>query len=208
MGKITTLILIVLYSGANYAQTKQNKQSCLQLDIVLVGDLSGSVSGHEGEISQAFIAFIDRFTLSDMGVRVGIVTFSDAAVIISPLSTNKPLLKQKILEFPYASGTTNLLGALEASFNVLQDTDGILVRDVPKLIIIVTDGVPDDPARAAALSEQMQRILNIGICGILVQHSSSSGNYLDSITSPFCRSISTQNYGMLIDTMKQMDICL
>lgn len=203
-----TIILIVLTVLIPYQGYPQGKQSCLQLDIVLVGDLSGSVSGHEGEISQAFTAFVDRFTLSDIGIRIGLVTFSDAAVIISPLSSNKSLLKQKIQEFPYASGTTNLLGALEASYNVLEDTNGILKRDVPKLIIIVTDGVPDDPVKAAVLAEQLQRILNIGICGILVEHSSSSGNYLDSITSPFCKSISTQNYEMLIETMKQMDICL
>lgn len=205
MRHLLFLVLIVLLSVR--IAYSQNKQSCLQLDIVLVGDLSGSVSGHEAQVTEAFEAFIDRFQLSDLGIRIGVVTFGSNSTIHTPLTSNKQKLKQVVLELGSADGTTNLTSALEAAFNIFQDPNDMIKRDVPKLIILVTDGEADNKDQAAALSEQMQRILNIGVCGILINTGDNSESYLKSITSPFCNKTVT-NYNFLVETMKQMDICL
>lgn len=184
------------------------KQSCLQIDIVLVGDLSGSVSGNETQVGEAFAAFVDRFELSNNGIRIGIVTFGNFAEIRSNLSSDKQKLKQICSNIPGAYGSTNLTNALEVAGNMLIEDTGIVNRqDVPKLIILVTDGEADDGTSAASLSEQLQRILNVGICGIMIENESSKESYLKSIVSPFCNQTVT-GYVTLIEAMKSMDICL
>ena len=195
--------LLIFISSCAFAQ----KQSCLQIDIVLVGDLSGSVSNNENQVRNAFSAFVDRFELSDIGIKIGIVIFGTDAKVMSQLSSDKVALKQKISEIPYASGSTNLKAGLYEASNMLVTNAGMVRRDVPMLIIVVTDGEADDKEGAAYLAEQLQEMLGIGICAIMIENQSSAETYLKSIASPFC-SRTVRGYNNLIEAMKQMDICL
>jgi len=167
-------------------------QDCLKIDIILVGDFSGSVRGKEAFIQAAFNSFIQGLPLSEDGVRLGVVVFSDNAEIVQHLTSERFQLDS--LE---ASGTTNLSEALQLSLDEFNRNG----RDVRKIIILISDGIPDDPDGAKLIASQL-KLVGVGICGILVE--GGNNEYMQEISSVYAKS----NYENLLEQIKQLSGCL
>lgn len=179
------------------------QSSCLQVDIMLVGDYSGSVDGHQEYVANAMWAFVDRFGLSEASVKIGIITFNSEVTLHTGLTTNKAKLQNIIvgLSTTVPSGTTNLKDALYESVNQLQ-----YGRKVPKLLVIISDGVPDDREETAQLAGEVQKLIGATVCGIYVSAPGGEPGWLKNICSDGC--YSETSYETLAEELKKLDICM
>lgn len=192
-----TLLLTLLVSTCSYCQ------GCLEMDIMIIGDYSGSIYGRQKYVADAVDAFISRFDLSERGMKIGILTFNDNSTLWSGLTTNKKKLQQTVTSLYELtpSGSTNLSTALQDAALELQ-----YGRKVPKLIVLITDGMPDNAPDAEKTAREIYTFFNINICGIYVNGSYGDAQWLEKICTNSCFSRSSFEY--LAEQLKRMDICL
>lgn len=194
------LILLLLISS-----TKVSSQGCLNMDIMLIGDLSGSVDGKFYFVADAFDAFIDRFDLGDNTVRIGITAFESDTHLLTGFTTDKKQLRaatKRIRNFEY-SGTSDLYTAIEVAW--FQFTLNAR-KDSRKMIIIVSDGDVNNPGVTLALIEAMKGQANIEVCGVLVDTFSTKETFM-VMASEFNCYVST-SYDTLVDELQKLDLCL
>lgn len=179
--------------------------SCLQLDIILIGDFSGSVEHHEKFVVDAFTAFSSKFVLSDETVQMGILTFSSTTTIVCPLTADNDLFQASLSKMSTvkAGGGTNLTEALETALDEFQ-THGR--RGYRKIIILVCDGVVDSPEAALLTSQQMKTLAQVGVFGVLIKDTSANPAFMKEISSDDCYVES--DYETLATELKKLDICL
>lgn len=103
-------------------------------NLVLVLDLSGSTREKLDVIKQAAIRFIETLSPED---RVAVVAFTREVYLISPLTRDRSLLRQRIEQIRSARGGTALY---EAMWRVLSD---VLAgtRGERNALVVLTDGV-------------------------------------------------------------------
>lgn len=185
------------------ALTSFKTPSCLQLDLILVGDISYSVRGNEKFISDAFVSFIDRFELSEDGIQIGMILFNNGPYIISNLSSDKESLKNEGLKIRtlLSDNGTKLFPALEASLQEFM-THGY--KNHRKIIIIVSDGVIDDKQETIKTVNKLNQ-LGIQVCGILINTGGSDPVFLKRICND-CYSES--DYESLGKELEKLGICL
>lgn len=185
-----TLALLLLCSGL-HAQ-------CLKLDLVVVGDLSFSVSGHEHQIYEAFVGLAQSLDVSEATTKIAAVTFSTSAEINCHLSADR-----NDIEFSprTAEGSTNLRAALEAALQELVDNGR---PDARKMIVVVSDADADSPGAAIAIATGL-RASGIIICGVLIQDYNSRADVMQDLTGG-CYTQST--YKDLAAEIKKLDVCL
>src|SRR6185369_13881362 len=94
MKKVATLLWFVLIMLTLLGRCKAQ---CLKLDIMLIGDMSGSVQGNEQFVYNALSTFASRFELSEEGVKIGAITFDSSPKLISPLTANKQQLLTNLI---------------------------------------------------------------------------------------------------------------
>lgn len=182
-----------------------SKNGCLNIDIMLIGDLSGSVDDKEYFVADAFDAFIDRFDLSNNTIRIGLIIFESDAHLLSSFTTNKKELKKATtyIRDNDLSGTSNLFSAIEVAW--FQFTlDGR--PDSRKMIIVVSDGDVDEREYTEELIYTMKKQSNIEVCGILVDTYSTRETFMVNISEPYCY-VST-GYDMLVNELEKIDICI
>lgn len=179
-----------------------NNPSCLQMDIILLGDMSGSVQGYEGFVSSAFLTFASRFELSEENVKIGAFIFSDNPITISPLTANKPALLRDLqsINSSIASGSTFLSPSLSIAIDefVKNGRDGY-----KKVIVIVSDGAVDDKILSRQTA-QMMRDYGITIYSVIINDLSSNPTFMQEISDRYFDS----DYQKLTETMLKMDVCL
>ncbi len=108
-------------------------------DIVLVIDISGSMSGDR--ITAAKTAaknFIDGIIAKNQGHRIAIVSFATNPVVVQGFSTNAATLKTAITNLS-SNGGTHLEGGIYLATNLLTSS-GLAGND--KVIIVLGDGQP------------------------------------------------------------------
>ncbi len=191
-------LITIFYAFCISAASAQN---CLKLDIMLVGDCSASVSGREDFINAAFSGFVDRFELSEEGIKIGVVYFNDLAAVMCPLTADKSLVKMST-GVPSVRGTTNVMDALD---KCLGEFNAHGRPGYGKMIILVSDGDVDDPDDAIAMAS-MIRASGATICGVMIVDSRSKEEQMRGLSSDFCYVES--NYENLVIELKKMDICL
>ena len=112
-------------------------------DLVLLIDLSGSTVEKLDLIRKSARRFVEATRPTD---RVGIVTFTDAAVVVSPLTTDRNQLFESIKKIKKPSGGTNFWDALRF---VLRDILGFKEMSRRQAVVVMSDGVdnalPDVP---------------------------------------------------------------
>ena len=183
---------------------------CLRLDVMLVGDYSGSVAGSEGFVVNSFSAFYNRFELGEEQVKIGVISFNDSPTLVCPLTSDKKLLGGRLatLVSQKADGGTNITSSLMYASHELQENGRDNVR---KIIIIVSDGINggDDDA-LIAISDQVTR-LGFIICTIVIKDPES---VYQITNSSLMERIATQgfyvesSYGTLINELEKLDVCL
>lgn len=179
-------------------------QDCLQLDLLILSDFSGSVKGHEKFITDAIKQFSEQFELSEQGIKIGVIAFETESYLVSPLTSDRDELNDRIrtLSKIKANGGTNLIGALMRADSELMNHGRIGYRQV---IVIISDGAPDYPDITLKVADQVKSD-NIGIFGVYVDDFLGDSNYLQQISSEFCYVRS--DYQNLIFTLKKLNMCL
>lgn len=180
-------------------------QSCLQLDIMIVADLSASVQGNEQFIQQAMYSFVEQFELSEEGIKIGVLTFNESPTVLSLLSDDKASVLYSIKQMQSGSSTTNMTDAFFVAINELLSERGR--RGFRKLIVIISDGIPDQPSEVKLISRQIQQA-NITVCGVLIEEglNMKGDEFMNEVSSPdyYVKS----DYKSLGDQIKKLDICL
>jgi molecular chaperone DnaK (HSP70) len=130
------------------------------LDVALLIDCSGSMGGHPLEEAQkAAISFLDNFTIP--GGRVGLITFPGG--IQHELSNDNRSIKSKIKNLHANNGTPMTDALNNAQQQILTS------EDCGKVIVLLTDGAPDNASSAEAAAKVAKkngiRIIAIGVSG-------------------------------------------
>ncbi|HWT01277.1 MAG TPA: VWA domain-containing protein [Pyrinomonadaceae bacterium] len=104
-------------------------------DLVLLLDLSGSTVKKLGLIRKSAIRFVEAARPTD---RIGVVTFTDAAAVVSPLTADRAALVERIKTMGKPLGGTNFWDAL--SFVLKKSFEP---RDPSRrqAVIVMSDGV-------------------------------------------------------------------
>ena len=175
------------------------------MDIVLVGDVSSSVGSNVFFVADAFEAFVNRFKLNDDGIRIAILTFETDVHFYNELTSNKDTLNYSIKRIRQngSGDLTYMSSAFVTAGNLLMNNGR---DDAIKMIILVTDGAPTDELLSEKVAYELKTLVNIGICGVLVNNSSANISFLKKVSSEFCYVESS--YDNLIEEFKKMDICL
>lgn len=194
-----TLIILILSSFTLFAQN-----DCVQLDVILVADLSGSVQGKEQFIEQALHSFVDKLELSEETIKVGLVIFNDYALLACPLTSNKVLISTMISNVNSADGNTNMKEAFAVASQELYSNRS---RDgYKKAIVIISDGIVDGADETKQIGDQIKQF-NIKVYGVLITESSDVGDeFMNYVSSPRCYVKS--NYQQLNEEIKKLNICL
>jgi Mg-chelatase subunit ChlD len=178
---------------------------CLKLDIVLVGDYSGSVAGYESFIVDAFQAFASRFEISENDIKLGVITFGESATMICPLTSDKAIVKQRLDILRHAGAmdaSTDITSGLMAAMSELQGNGRY---NTQKMIILVSDGfhnLSGDPEALAATIKRTGMIIST----VVIADTSANRLLMESIATPGFYVESS--YGTLIDELKALDLCL
>ena len=185
-----------------FSSFKEEKQGCLQMDLILIADMSASVQEKEVFISNALIAFIKDFELSEEGVKIGIITFNERTYIISPLSKDKETLLNKASSIGGANFNTNFNNALLVAYRELNGENSR--KDYKKMIIIITDGDVENKDETKKIVQQL-RNENISICGIMIENIDSQEEFMNSICNGcYLKS----DYKELVRQLLNLDICV
>lgn len=199
MKTIILILTLLLTSSFN-----TNDDGCLQLDIMLVADISSSVNGSENFINEALTAFVTRFDLSEDGIKIGFIKFCSAPFLMNSLTTNKYSLFKSIstIKLESSYGTTNMSGALFLAADELMQYGRPSTK---KIVIVISDGEPDriDETREAALL--LKAFGETSICGVFVAGNIGK-DLMKEISSPYCYVES--DYNNLVNELKKLDICL
>ena len=182
----------------------KSDKGCLKADIILLADVSQSISGHEKYVYNALLAFIERFELSEEGIRMSLITFNGSEEVLYHLGSNKYQLLDSldiIISKP-AEGGTYMFGALRASMNEFRKR-GIHYR---RIIILVSDGSPSYAVETLLLADDLKNVYNSIIFGILVNSYDRNDNFMEQISSPNCY-IKTE-FETLVKELENLDICI
>ncbi len=176
------------------------KRECLQLDIILIGDLSASVRGHEDFIQIAFHTFAKQFELSEETVKIGLIEFGSDSYLKCHLTSDSELLHSSIADMNYASGTTNMISAFQMALDemVLNGRHGY-----KKIIILVSDGEPDSPDQTRLIARQLQ-IGGVNIYGIAINSARIDENFMSEVSYQYLRS----DFESLSNEIKKLDVCM
>lgn len=125
-------------------------------DIVLVLDVSGSMSGTPiAETKKASVNFID--TILDEDASIGIVTYDNYASVLSGFSIDKDNLTDTVAGIQDGGGT-NIEAGLAEAYSMLSTSDAR-----KRIIVLMSDGEPNDGKEGDALIAYADEIKNDGI---------------------------------------------
>ncbi len=124
-----------LFENGTEQQILQFDSSSAPFDLLLMIDLSGSTREVVKLIRAAALRFVDAARPSD---RIGVVTFAGQSSLVSPLTLDRPILRQRINAMDTMAGDTKLYDATDfAMSHSLQETKN------PRrtAIILMSDGL-------------------------------------------------------------------
>ena len=114
------------------------------LPIFLLLDCSGSMHGEKiNTLNQAVKDMIEDFKgerLSDVNLKICVITFGNTAKIHTELSSLKDL---KFVDL-VAAGMTPLGGALNLASSIINDKEKVPSKDYRPVVVLVSDGHPND----------------------------------------------------------------
>ena len=130
------------------------------IDVALLIDCSGSMSGNAmEEAKKAAISFLKNFSIPNGSV--GLITFPGG--IIHNLSQDFSSIKSKINGLSAYNGTP-MTDAIDLAYSGM-----LVVDDCDKIIVLLSDGAPDNNSSAANSAKQAKnkgiRIITIGVSG-------------------------------------------
>jgi VWFA-related protein len=124
-----------LYENGTEQQILQFDSSSAPFDLLLLIDLSGSTRDVVKLIRSAALRFVNAARPTD---RIGVITFAGQAAVVSPLTLNRELLRQRISAMDTAAGDTKLYDATNFALSQLQQDTRNPRRTA---IILMSDGL-------------------------------------------------------------------
>jgi VWFA-related protein len=119
-------------------------------DLVLLLDLSGSTANKLDLIRKSAIRFVKATRPAD---RIGVITFTDVPLVVSPLTTDRKQLIESIRKMEKPRGGTQFWDALGFVLKTIYSTKDMSRRQA---VIVMSDGVdnalPDVPGAGSAMS--------------------------------------------------------
>lgn len=190
---------------SSFSPERKFDGGCLEANIILVADLSGSVEGHEIFIVDALKSFVQRFELSDKGIRIGYIRFATYAVVENHLTGNKLALLNSInkIDTAMTGGFTDLTHALQLTELELSNNAR---KNVLKIVILISDGDPDEEDTALEHANYIKRMDNVLIYGVYVDSKDGDKDNMKLYSSRRCF-IDTY-YEELVFELQKLDICL
>lgn len=142
MGAFLTLALCVFLGTASSAEAaaKKAKEKPERVELVMVLDKSGSMSGLESDTIGGFNAMIEKEKKLDAKVNVTTVLFSDEIDTIydrKDIRSVKPLTDEEY----EVGGSTALLDAVGSTILKVARTEGIENKGTKVVFVIITDGM-------------------------------------------------------------------
>ncbi|KAF1388532.1 hypothetical protein PFLUV_G00091240 [Perca fluviatilis] len=159
---VFSLIVAALLSGIAAQRT-----ACKTGDIVFLLDRSSSINQDKHNIMKNFTTtLVDSFEVGEKLVHIGLCQFSDEPNDEFYLNKyyNKEDLNTQILNVDYKGGNSYLGRALDHVKKYFEKSQGS--RDqVPKILVVITDGDSDDDVEDAAdiLRDQNITVFAIGV---------------------------------------------
>jgi len=178
--------------------------SCLQIDIVIVGDRSGSIKENLTIVADAIQAFSDQLDLGTGDINLSIVMFSSTSEVVVPLTTNRKIINkgiQKIRKEGYKTSTF-MYGALQTAARELMNNS---IFGHKKMILVISDGNPSMHDETQILSLKIQQGLGAIVCGVLIITEETREEFMEELCTEGCF-VST-DYNRLIDTLRSFEYC-
>jgi VWFA-related protein len=124
-----------LFENGNEQQILQFDSSSAPFDLLLVIDLSGSTREVLQLIRAAALRFVGAARPSD---RIGVITFARQSTVVSPLTLDRRLLRERISEMDTVAGDTKLYDAMDFAVNQSEQEPKNRRRTA---IILMSDGL-------------------------------------------------------------------
>ncbi|MDD7738789.1 MAG: VWA domain-containing protein [Fusicatenibacter sp.] len=171
-GKLTEILIATNFGGDTVIQLPVRTTSD-ERDIVLVLDVSGSMSGTPmEETKKASVNFID--TILDEDASIGVVTYDESAAMLSDFSVNKTALTTAVSDI-YDGGGTNIESGLAQARSMLNASSA-----KKKIIVLMSDGEPNEGKEGDELVAYADEIKNEDIMIYTLGFFESLGSYKSS----------------------------
>ena len=133
----------------------QKPLPCAYVDLVLVFDVSGSMSSLEQKrfMRGAIEVFATKYVLNESNLKIGLITFASEAYAIQTLTANAANIYQSIAMFEDPSGGTDLEKGIVAAEEMFEEHGR---KNAMKLAIFFTDGMTSDFDRAIWRAQQLK----------------------------------------------------
>lgn len=196
MKKFLTLLFLLF---ASY----QAKTQCLNADIMILIDWSGSEQGNETKLVTAAGLFVSEMDISEQQIRAGVMTFSYDPIGIVDLTSNKDYLLNGIgnLLLDNADGGTEIDNALKESGQILNNK-----RYVRKIIIIISDGDIDDIDEGIETARLLKNTLPLTIFAVQIGGTEKGYNNLIDLTGSKSNVEKTLP-SQLLEALKRLSLC-
>ncbi|HSS20131.1 MAG TPA: VWA domain-containing protein [Pyrinomonadaceae bacterium] len=127
-----------LFENGAEQEILQFESSSAPFDLILLIDLSGSTRDVVNIIRAAALRFVDAARPSD---RIGVITFAGSPLVVSPPTSDRQLLHQRLNAMDTAAGDTKLYDSLDFTLSQsLKDT-----RNARRTaIILMSDGLDNN----------------------------------------------------------------
>jgi predicted ribosomally synthesized peptide with SipW-like signal peptide len=126
-----------------YEPTGTGQQN--ELEVALVSDTSGSMSGEIGDLQFAAKNFVDNLSSPD---EAAAISFASSASLDQELTTNYQAVKDAIDNYSAFGGTNMTAGIGTAENELLNGTNA--TAGASKVMIVLSDGVPNSSSQATA----------------------------------------------------------
>lgn len=159
--------------GESEKQDEPIRTTSDERDIVLVLDVSGSMSGTPmEETKKASVNFID--TILDEDASIGIVTYDNSASMLSDFSVNKSTLTNAVSDI-WDGGGTNIEAGLAKAHSMLSKSNA-----KKKIIVLMSDGEPNDGKEGDDLIAYADELKDDGIIIYTLGFFENMGSYKSS----------------------------
>jgi hypothetical protein len=210
---LRALISILVWQHSAHAQTVSQGKGCLEADVLMVVDWSGSVADKQEYMEEAIIAYSRSFSLSDDGIKFGVVSFGDITTVHTPLTADTASIDHGILELMNDVGNHNsICDAVPSVASDLFIQSAEQRGKIPqrRFLIFVSDG---DVQRKYTIRAQFRALAerqNITICAITlegnVDDKEGAKEFMSYIADP--NYLFHSSYGELREFLVTINLCM
>ena len=190
----------VTFDVESIVKTDSNKK-----DVILVIDVSGSMTGGKLERAISDSQELVQYLLEESGNQISIITFSDTSTIVSPFTDDEEVLLEA-LDGLTAYGETNYKAALLNVLAVMNGYEKVNGKDVVTLFL--TDGYPNleipNEVMIYALIKQMYPYMTVN--GVQYEMGSSIINEIIQISDGQWRADQTDLKDVIFEATVDPDV--